>query len=77
MIDLTRIFTQDRREETAEEADAAMLHATVESAYMLGCTPEEVHKHISKDPELFAIKNRLKDRVYEASDEEDHEISFF
>lgn len=67
MIDLTSGTCIDRREETEEEANAATLHATIESAYLLGFTPEEISEHIAKDPELKAIQDNMG-CVYKAED---------
>ncbi|MBD3303877.1 hypothetical protein GF343_01930 [Candidatus Woesearchaeota archaeon] len=67
MIDLTSGTFTDRREETKEEADAATLHATVESAYLLGFTPKEISEHIAKDPELKAIQDSMG-CIYKAED---------
>jgi len=76
MIDLTAGTVSECREETKEEADVAVLHATIESAYMLGCTPQEAARIIGNDSELSEIQKKVC--TYQAGDDiEDLSYSLF
>ncbi len=59
----------EHREETPEENEVALFHATVEAAYALGFTPAEVSKHIDSDPELRAVKKSISKCRYEVGSE--------
>lgn len=77
MIDLTTGTFADRSEETRDEADAATLHATVESAYLIGFTQDEVARHIANDPELREIRKRVKDAYQAAKEVNNRDYSLF
>jgi hypothetical protein len=68
MVRLTAGTFTERREETEDEAGAAILYATLESAYLIGFTQQEMADHTANDPELREIRKKVKE-MYQAAEE--------